>query len=92
MIITTYMALNIYIYYILHTIREIVGSRITLTSPDPSTAASMKSTEETTVYSESDSVTFEPNNMVKEKRVEGTVETVQLLDDNENVDSKRDEL
>lgn len=69
----------------LHKYRKIVGSRITLTSPDPSTAAAMKSSEETTVFSETCSVTFEPTSLVKDKRVEGTVETVELLDDNNHV-------
>lgn len=75
--------------------RQVVGSRITLTSPDPSSAAAVKSTEESTVYSDSDSVVFVPKKSVEEKKVEGTVETVDILDDNdENLQLKRaqDEL
>lgn len=56
-------------------------SRITLTSPDPSTPT-QDHDEHNSVFSEGDTVTFIPsqftNKTAQEKRVKGSVETVEI--------------
>lgn len=67
---------NIIIY--LH--RSVTGSRITITSPDPSYIPSTGDIEllQNTVYNDSDSVTLDPKTHMKTQKIEGTVEKITL--------------
>lgn len=69
--------------------REAHSSRITLTSPDPSSTQSREKRDTSdSVFSETNSVTFEPSK-IKEKKIKGSVQSVKL---ERNEKKSQDEL
>lgn len=62
------------------TLREAIGSRITLTSPDP--AAISHNTKMDTIHSNTDQVTFTPaQGQGSQRKLKGTVESVPRTDE-----------